>query len=229
MSIPLRKSKRVLVIDVGGSHVKVLVSGRKERRRFVSGPRMTPERVVEKVKATVAGWRYDTVTLGIPGPILHGRVVAQPPNLGPGWTGFDYAAAFERPVKIMNDAAMQALGAYSGGRMLFLGLGTGLGSALIIDGSIEAMELGHLPYKKKTYEDYVGARGLEKHGLHKWRKHVFAIVDHFVTVLLPEYTVIGGGNAGRLKQMPPGCRLGNNADAFLGGYRIWETTRERAS
>ena len=178
--------------------------------------------MIEQVKALANEWRYDRVTIGYPGPVLHNRPVAEPHNLGPGWVGFDFAAAFERPVKVMNDAAMQALGSYKGGRMLFLGLGTGLGSAMIVDGVIEPMELGHLPYRKGTYEDYVGLRGLTSHGEKKWRKHVADVVARLVAALEPDDVVLGGGNVKHLDELPAGCRAGDNANAFLGGFRAWE-------
>jgi polyphosphate glucokinase len=153
-----------LVVDVGGTHVKILATGRRTARKLESGPALTPERMVAGVRKLAAGWKYDVVSIGYPGPVLHGRPVAEPHNLGRGWVGFDYRAAFERPVKVVNDAAMQALGGYRRGKMLFLGLGTGLGSTLIVDGIVEPMELGHLPYRKGTYEDYVGLRGLKRLG-----------------------------------------------------------------
>src|SRR5213080_4182714 len=189
---------RVLVVDVGGTHVKVLATGQKAPREFPSGPTLTAAQMVAGVKMVAAGWKYDAVSIGYPGPVLHGRPVAEPPHLGPGWVGFDYPTAFGCPVKLVNDAAMQALGSYRGGKMLFLGLGTGLGSTLIVDGIVEPMELGHLPYKKGTYEDYVGLRGLEKNGVHKWRRHVADVVQLLVAALEPDDVVLGGGNVKRL-------------------------------
>ena len=212
---------RVLVVDVGGSHVKILATGRREPRKFVSGPTMTPRQMVAGVEKLARGWKYDVVSIGYPGPVLHGRPVAEPHNLGRGWVRFDYRAAFGRPVRIINDAAMQALGGYKGGKMLFLGLGTGLGSALIADGVVEPMELGHLPYKKGTYEDYVGQRGLDKRGKKKWRRHVADVVAGFVAALEPDDVVLGGGNVRKLKELPDGCRAGDNANAFVGGFRLW--------
>src|SRR4030095_7888012 len=183
---------------------------------FPSAPTLTPKRMVSGVKKLAAGWRYDVVSIGYPGPVLRARPIAEPHNLGRGWVGFDFAAAFGRPVKVVNDAAMQALGSYKGGKMLFLGLGTGLGSALIIDGIVEPMELAHLPYKKGTFEDYVGLRGLQKHGTKKWRRDVADVVARLTAALEPNDVVLGGGNVKRLKELPPGSRLGDNENAFLG-------------
>src|SRR5437667_1069654 len=194
---------RVLVVDVGGTRVKVLATGEKAPREFASGPTLTAEQMVAGVRTAAAGWKYDVVSVGYPGPVLHGRPVAEPHNLGRGWVGFDYGAAFGRPIKIINDAAMQALGGYKGGKMLFLGLGTGLGSTLIVNGIIEPMELGHLPYRKATYEDYVGSRGLERHGKKKWRKHVADVVARLIAALEPEDVMLGGGNVNKLKELPP--------------------------
>ena len=213
---------KILVVDVGGTHVKILAGGQREPRRFVSGPRLTAKQMVAKVRKLAADWKYDAVSIGYPGPVLRNRPVAAPPNLGRGWVGFDFEAAFRRPVRLVNDAAMQALGSYGGGKMLFLGFGTGLGSTLIVDGIVEPMELGHLPYKKATYEDYVGARGLEKHGKKKWRRHVADVVRLLRAALEPEYVVLGGGNVANLKTLPPGCRAGDNANAFAGGFRLWD-------
>jgi polyphosphate glucokinase len=175
------------------------------------------------VVQAAAGWDYEAVSVGYPGPVLHGRPVSDPVNLGHGWVGFDFAAAFGRPVKVVNDAAMQALGSYEGGRMLFLGLGTGLGSAMIVDGVIEPMELAHLSYRKATFEDYVGIRGLKRLGNKKWRRAVFDVVARLTAALEPDYVVLGGGNTKRLKELPPKCRAGDNANAFLGGFRLWES------
>jgi polyphosphate glucokinase len=212
----------VLVVDVGGTHVKILATGQTEHRRFDSGPKLTAEQMVAGVKQLANDWKYDMVAIGYPGPVLHGRPVAEPHNLGPGWVGFDYEAAFGHPVKIVNDAAMQALGSYHGGKMLFLGLGTGLGSTLIVNGVVEPMELGHLPYKKGTFEDYVGIRGLDRLGKKKWRQCVADVVARLIAALEPDDVVLGGGNVKKLKELPPGCRTGDNADAFLGGFRLWE-------
>jgi polyphosphate glucokinase len=212
----------VLVIDVGGTHVKILVTGEKEHREFDSGPIMTPEEMVAGVHKAAEGWNYDVISMGYPGPVLRGKPVSEPQNLGKGWVGFDFEAAFGCPVKILNDAAMQALGSYNGGRMLFLGLGTGLGSALIVDGILEPMELAHLPYKKRTFEDYVGIRGLKRFGKKKWRKLVAEVVDRLSGAVQAEEVVLGGGNVKKLKELPPNCREGDNSNAFLGGFRLWE-------
>lgn len=212
----------VLVIDVGGTHVKILATGQSEPRKFDSGPTLTARKMVAGVKKLAGDWKYEAVSVGYPGPVLHSRPLAEPHNLAPGWIGFNYRAALGHPVKVVNDAAMQALGGYRGGKMLFLGLGTGLGSTLIVDGIVEPMELGHLPYKKATYEDYVGLRGLEKHGLHKWRRHVADVVKLLVAALEPDDIVLGGGNVKQLKDLPPGCRAGDNANAFIGGFRLWD-------
>jgi polyphosphate glucokinase len=182
---------------------------------------MTPKEMVSGVKKLAADWAYDAVSIGYPGPVLRGRPVAEPHNLGRGWVGFDFAGAFGRPVKVVNDAAMQALGSYRGGKMLFLGLGTGLGSTMIVDGNVEPMELGHLPYKKGTFEDYVGHAGLERHGKKKWRRHVADVVKRLIAALEPDETVIGGGNVGKLAALPQHARAGDNANAFLGGFRLW--------
>ena len=211
---------KVLVVDVGGTHVKIRASGQ-EPRKFPSGPTLTPKQMVAGVKRLAGDWKYDVVTIGYPGPVLRGRPVTEPCNLGREWVGFDFPAAFKRPVKVVNDAAMQALGSYKGGKMLFLGLGTGLGSTMIVDGIVEPMELGHLPYKKGTYEDYVGQRGLEKHGKRKWCLHVLDVVARLKAALEPNHVIIGGGNVKNLKELPPGCRAGANGNAFLGGFRLW--------
>ena len=216
----------VLVVDVGGSHVKTLASKEQERRRFESGPKLTAREMVDGVLQMTRGWSWDVVSLGIPAAVRGGIPVAEPVNLGTGWVGFDYEAAFGKPTKIVNDAAMQALGSYEGGRMLFLGLGTGLGSALIIDGLLEPMELGHLPYKKgRTFEDYVGIRGLERHGKKRWRKNVLDVIERLRAALEPDEIVIGGGNAAKLKKLPPRTRLGVNENAFVGGFRLWNGAR----
>ena len=214
---------RILVIDVGGTHVKVLATGHKERVEISSGPKMTPTKMVAAVRAATRDWKYDAVSIGYPGPVVRGRPIIEPVHLGTGWVGFDFKKAFERPVKIINDAAMQALGSYQGGRMLFLGLGTGLGSALIVDNVLEPMELAHLPYKKgRSYEDYVGLAGLKRRGKKKWRHHVAEVVQQLKAAMQVDYVVLGGGNARLLKKLPQGTRLGSNRDAFQGGYRLWK-------
>ena len=215
------RGKSVLVIDVGGTSVKILATGQTESRSFRSGPTLTPSRMVSGVKKLAADWPYDVVSIGYPGPVLGGRPAAEPANLGRGWVGFDFAQAFGRPVKVINDAAMQALGSYNGGKMLFLGLGTGLGSALIVDGMVQPMELGHLPYKQGTYENYVGRAGLERDGKKKWRRRVSDVVERLIAALQPDDTVIGGGNVRRLDALSPRCRPGDNANAFRGGFRMW--------
>ena len=215
----------VLVVDVGGTHVKILATGQGEPRKFDSGPTMSPEKMVAGVLEHAAGWNYDVMAIGYPGPVLHGRLVSDPHNLGPGWVGFDFEAAFACPVKVVNDAAMQALGSYRSGRMLFLGLGTGLGSALIVDGIVEPMELGHHPYRKGTFEDYVGVRGLKRFGKQKWQRFVTDAVAHLTAAIESDDVVLGGGNVKKLKELPRGCRAGDNANAFQGGIRIWADER----
>ena len=219
----------VLVVDVGGTNVKILATGQAEPRRFPSGPNLTPERMVSGVKDLAGEWPYEVVSIGYPGLVHQGRLVAEPHNLAPGWVGFDFAAAFGCPVKLMNDAAMQALGCYKEGMLLFLGLGTGLGSALVAEGVVVPMELGHLAYKKGIYEDYVGGQGFKLLGKKKWRQHVEYVVAHLITALHPDDVVLGGGNAEKLPQLPPGCRAGNNANAFLGGFCLWEGSQASIS
>src|SRR5215470_17761504 len=206
----------VLVVDVGGTHVKILATGKKEKREFASGPRLTASQMVSRVRKLAQGWNYQVVSIGYPGPVLHNRPVAEPRNLGSGWLGFNFEEAFKRPTKIINDAAMQALGSYRDGKMLFLGLGTGLGAAMIVEGTLQPMELAHLIYKNgRTYEDYLGLRGLERSGKKKWRKHVATITKKLKTALGADYVVLGGGNSKKLKKLPLGARLGSNANAFL--------------
>ncbi len=214
---------KILVIDVGGTRVKLLATGQTEPRKLPSGPDLTPQEMVEAVKGATGDWEYDHISIGYPGFVIRGRPVCEPANLGEGWVGFDFEKAFGKPVKILNDAAMQALGSYNGGKMLFLGLGTGLGSALILDGHMEPMELAHLPYRKgRTFEDYLGLRGLHRMGKKKWTEHVEAVVERLRSILAVDDVVLGGGNAKLLKEMPPGARGGDNANAFIGGYRMWE-------
>jgi len=215
--------RRILAVDVGGSHVKLLVSGDEgEPRRFESGPGLTAQEMVAGVTALTGDWTYDVVSVGVPSPVHAGRIAADPVNLGPGWVGFDFEKAFGRPTKLVNDAAMQALGSYEGGKMLFLGLGTGLGSALVVDGTVEPMELGHLPFRMKTFEDYVGDLGRKRLGKKKWQKAVAETVERLTAALEPDYVVLGGGNAKRLDELPANARLGANDNSFVGAFRLWE-------
>ena len=210
-----------LVIDVGGTHVKVLATGHKTRRQIPSRPTLTAGQMVSAVKALIVDWSYEQITIGFPGPVVRGRIAAEPTHLGGGWMRCNFERAFGHPVKLINDAAMQAFGSYRGGSMLFLGLGTGLGSALVVDGVIAPLELAHLPYKKGTYEDYVGLRGLERCGKKKWRRHVFDVVARLKEALVAEDLVLGGGNVKQLDRLPEGARRGNNMNAFKGGFRLW--------
>jgi predicted NBD/HSP70 family sugar kinase len=226
MKANLSKAKpprRILVIDVGGSHVKFRVGPKGKISRFESGPKLTARQMVDGVTAAVPKSAYDAVSIGYPGLVFHGLIAAEPHNLGTGWVDLDFGAAFGKPVRLINDAAMQAIGSYHGGRMLFLGLGTGLGATLIIEGYVEPMELGHMPYKHgRTYEDYVGERGRLRMGTKKWRKVVREIVDQLSRALEVDYVVVGGGNARRLKKLAANQRLGDNNNAFVGGLRLWE-------
>jgi polyphosphate glucokinase len=212
----------VLAVDVGGTNVKVLATGEKERRRTASGPEMSAAEMVEAAKGLAEGWEWDVVSVGIPAPVSQDRVLVDPVNLGKGWAGFDFATAFGKPTRVVNDAAMQALGSYEGGKMLFLGLGTGLGSAFAMNGLVAPMELGHLPYKRGTFESYVGKAGLRERGTKKWHQHVATVVAVLSAGLQPDYVVLGGGNAGKLDELPPNSRLGTNANAFEGGFRLWD-------
>jgi polyphosphate glucokinase len=215
--------KTVLAVDVGGSHVKVMTNTGATKREFPSGPHLSAKKMVKEVAALTRDWSYDVISVGYPGPVAHGRPLAEPHNLGRGWIGFNFEEAFDRPTKVVNDALIQAIGSYEGGRMLFLGLGTGLGSAMIIEGIPEPMELGHLPFRKgKTFEDCVGAAGLERLGKKKWRLEVTDVVKHFIGALEPDYVVLGGGNATKLGRLPRKARLGNNANAFKGGFKLWD-------
>ncbi len=221
-------SLKILVIDVGGTHIKLLATGRRKPVKINSGPAMTAKRMVALVKEATRGWDYDMVSIGYPGPVVHGHPISNPKNLGDGWVGFNFKEAFGRPVRLINDAAMQALGSYRGGRMLFLGFGTGLGTALVTDGVIEPMELAHLPYKKgRTYEDYVGLAGLERLGKKKWRRHAHDVIVMLQSALEADDVVVGGGNARLLKELPPGVRLGGNEHAFTGGLRLWRPPHTR--
>jgi polyphosphate glucokinase len=213
----------ILAIDVGGTHVKVLSTGRRKPLEIPSGPKMTAKEMVRKVRQGTTGWRFSRVSIGFPGPVLHGKPVSEPINLGGGWVGFDFAKAFGHPVRVINDAAMQAMGSYKSGRMLFLGLGTGLGSALIVDGVLEPMELAHLPYKTgQTYEDRVGKAALKRFGKKKWRRNVADVITRLQAALETDDVVVGGGDAKLLRTLPKGVRLGSNANAFAGGYRLWK-------
>ena len=223
MKEPPQSAASILVIDVGGTHVKALATGHREERKIPSGSKMTARKMVQDVKRITKDWDYGCVSIGYPGPVIHGRPLHEPHNLAAGWVGFDFAKAFGCPVKVINDAAMQALGSYEGGRMLFLGFGAGLGSAMIVDGILEPMELAHLPYKRgKTYEDYVGVRGLKRLGKKKWRREVADVVKRLKDALEAEYVVLGGGNSKNIEKLPPDSRLGDNKNAFLGGLRLWE-------
>ena len=225
--VAANKTRKVLVIDVGGTNVKIFAAGQKEPFKIPSGPTMTASKMVNLVKEATREWNYDCISLGYPGPIINGRPLREPHNLGRGWVGFNFAKTFGCPVKMINDAAMQALGSYEGGRMLFLGLGTGLGSAMVVEGVLEPMELAHLGYKKgKTYEDYLGLRGIERLGKKKWRKHVARIVTKLMAALDADYVVLGGGNIKKLESAPEGARLGSNENAFLGGFRMWQVPEE---
>jgi predicted NBD/HSP70 family sugar kinase len=212
---------RILVIDVGGSHIKLRVSGNDEVRKVPSGPTLTAQQMVEDVKEMTKDWKYDAISIGYPGPVADNKILKEPVNLGPGWVDFDFSV-FSKPYKIINDAAMQALGSYEGGRMLFLGLGTGLGNTLIVDNVIVALELGHLPYRKeKTFEEYVGTAGQKRLGRKKWQTVVFDVVARLKAALIADYVVLGGGNVKKLTEMPPGARPGDNNNAFIGGERLW--------
>jgi len=219
------RAQSVLVVDIGGTHVKLLASGVKQSREFKSSPNLTPGKMVDLIRGTIGDWKFDCLSVGYPGPVLQGSILAEPHNLGTGWVGFDFGGAFDRPTKIVNDAAMQALGGYRGGKMLFLGFGTGLGTAMIVDGIVEPMEIGHLPYRKRTYEDYVGKRGLERLGRRKWRKHVRKVIEQVRAALQPDEVLIGGGNADLIESLPDNCRHGGNADAFRGGFCLWDDGR----
>jgi polyphosphate glucokinase len=220
----MEHSLNVLVVDIGGTHVKILATGQIRSRKFPSGPKMTARQMVAGVKKLAKDWKYNAVSIGYPGVVIRNRIVADPYNLGNGWAGFDFGLAFKCQVKVINDAAMQALGSYKRGKMLFLGLGTGLGSAMVVDGIVEPMELGHLPYRKRTFEDYVGVAGRKRLGHKKWAQAVRDVIARLIAALEPEDVVLGGGNVKNLKTLPPGCRAGDNANAFVGGFRVWETT-----
>ena len=216
---------KIIAIDVGGTHVKFLLSGKKTVRKFDSGLHLTPSEMVARVTTMTKDWRFDVVSIGYPGPVVRNRAMAEPHNLGKGWVGFRFERAFGCPVRVVNDAAMQALGSFKKKKMLFLGLGTGLGSALVVNGAVEPMELAHLPYRKGTYEDYLGLCGLKRRGKKKWRKSVFDVVERLAHALQSEEVVLGGGNVKKMKMLPPQCRIGDNKNAFLGGFRLWETDK----
>jgi predicted NBD/HSP70 family sugar kinase len=219
---------KVLVVDVGGNNIKLLATGQRAPRKVPSGPSFTARRMVAAVKLATADWRYDAVSIGFPGPVRNGRPTREPVNLGRGWVRFDYARTFGKPVRIVNDAVMQALGSYRGGRMLFLGLGTGLGAALVVEGHVQPLEIAHLPYRNgKTYEDFVGKRGQDRMGRRRWRRVVAEIVPRLFDAFQVDEVVIGGGNAKQLKEVPRGARLGDNANAFVGGFRLWERATAR--
>jgi len=221
---------RVLVVDIGGTSIKLKATGQEDVRKHPSGPDLKPQGLVDIVSQMTSDWEYDVVSIGYPGPVLGGRPACEPRNLGDGWVGFDLESAFGKPVKLVNDAAMQALGSYEGGRMLFLGLGTGLGTAIVSDGHVEPTELAHLPYRKgKTYEDYVGKRGFKRLGRKKWCEAVNDVVDRLERALRVDYVVIGGGQAKKLSELPPNARLGGNANAFLGGFRLWDEDGHRSA
>jgi polyphosphate glucokinase len=223
-----RDAKKILVIDVGGTNVKMLATGQRAERKIPSGSGMTAAQMVRDVKEATKDWEYNAISIGYPGVVVHDRAVHEPHNLASGWVGFDFVKAFGHPVKLINDAAMQALGDYKGGRMLFLGLGTGLGSAMIVDRVLAPMELAHLPYKKgKTYEDYVGISGLQRLGRKKWQKHVIDVVNRLREALEAEDVVLGGGNAQKLTELPPGARIADNANAMVGGVRMWEAAKSK--
>jgi len=228
MTPSAQRPNKILVVDIGGTHVKVRVTGQRGERKIASGSAMTASGMVRDVKRAVKDWEYDVISIGYPGPVIHGRPLHNPHNLGGGWVGFDFDKAFGCPVKVINDAAMQALGSYGGGRMLFLGLGAGLGSAMIVDGMLEPMELAHLPYKNaRTYEEYLGVRGLKRLGKRRWRRHVTDVVKRLKDALCADYVVLGGGNSKHIEKLPPGARLGDNRNAFVGGARLWKKTPGR--
>jgi polyphosphate glucokinase len=221
---------KVLVIDVGGTNIKVSTGGPDDPLKIPSGSDMNAARMAEEVKKATAGWQYEAVSIGYPGPVSNGRPALEPKNLGAGWVRFDYDKAFNKPVRVVNDAAMQALGSYQGGRMLFLGLGTGLGSAFVANGQLEPLELAHLPYRKNgTYEDYVGLRGLKRLGRKKWQRHVETVIELLKHGLQADYVMLGGGQTKKLKSLPAGVRIGNNSHAILGGIRLWDTTVSEAT
>ena len=218
--------KRVLVVDVGGTHVKLLASGQSAVTKLDSGPDLTPQLMMNAVKAATAGWDFNLVAIGFPSPVVHGRILKEPINLGTGWVGFNFDEAFGKPVRIANDATMQALGSYTDGRMFFIGLGTGMGTALVDNGYAVSLEVAHLPYKQKTFEDYIGAKGMKRAGQDRWQRRVHKIAEDLCDAFVCDYVVLGGGNSKLLTSLPPRARLGDNANAFKGGFRMWETNGE---
>ncbi len=219
---PAGQSGRVLVLDIGGSHIKIGFSDRTGVVRVPSGRNLNPRKLLKRLARPLRGRKFDVVSVGYPGLVVHGRIVGEPPNLGKGWAGFDFSKALHRPTRVINDAAMQALGSYHGGRMLFLGLGTGLGTAMIVDGRLEPMELAHLPYRKgRTYEDFVGEAALVRLGRKRWQREVFAVTKALSDALEPDYVVLGGGNVKKLKALPPRAEPGDNGNAIQGGVRLW--------
>lgn len=214
--------KKVLVLDVGGSHVKLMATGQTEVTKLDSGKALTPAAMMAAVKQATTGWEYDVVTIGVPTPVVNGRLVRDPVNLGPGWMDFAFDTAFDKPLRIVNDATMQALGSYADGRMLFMGLGTGLGTALVDSGHPIGLEIAHLPYKKRTYEEYLGEKAMERAGKNRWQRRVHRIAEELCDAFVCDYVVLGGGNAKVLTALPPRGRLGDNANAFVGGFRLWD-------
>lgn len=228
-TVPGRRTpRRILVIDIGGTHVKFRIAPRGATGKFPSGPTLGPQRMVRKVLKRLPAGAFDAVSIGYPGLVYRGSIAGEPHNLAPGWVGFDLAAALGAPVRIVNDAAMQAIGSYRGGRMLFLGLGTGLGATLIVDGVVEPTEIGHMPYRRgRSFEDYLGERGRRRLGTRRWRKAVADVVRQLSAALEPDYVILGGGNAARITELPRGVRRGTNRNAFTGGVRLWRQARAR--
>jgi polyphosphate glucokinase len=223
----LSNMKNVLVIDIGGTHVKVASTTQRVPLKIPSGPSMAAADMAQQVLLGTRGWKYDHISIGYPGPVVHDHPLAEPHNLAKGWIDFPYQKAFKKPIRFVNDAAMQALGGYKGGRMLFLGLGTGLGSAMVFDGSVIALELAHLPYRKgRTYEEYLGKDGLDLRGKKKWRRSVLDVVERLKNALICEYVLLGGGNAKLMKDLPPHVILGANSNAIEGGIRLWQEAEE---
>ena len=215
--------KKILVIDIGGTHVKLMIS-RRAKRKFDSGPKMTPREMIADIKKTAEGWNYDAISIGFPAPVKEGKIASEPKHLGEGWVGFDFAKAFGKTVEIINDAAMQALGSYHGGRMLFLGLGTGLGSALVWKGHVLPLELGDLPYVHDgIIEDEIGKEGLERLGKKNWQKEVNKVLKQLKLALIADYIVLGGGNSKLIEELPDGVERGHNRNAYAGGCRLWQT------